>query len=128
MFDWESYLELAKVLDKRDDEASKRSAISRSYYAAFCAARNWIRKNYPECNIPDTGEAHKVVWDMFRNSPDQHKKSIGEHGSALRRKRRNADYDDLMPTPEKYSKEAILRTMGIISALKEISSSVEKKD
>lgn len=73
MFDWEEYLELAKFLNRRDDEASKRSAISRAYYASFCVARNWLMANHPEFSIPHTAAAHKVVWDKFRESSEEKK-------------------------------------------------------
>jgi uncharacterized protein (UPF0332 family) len=121
-FEWENYLQLAKDLDKHSDEASKRSAISRSYYAAFCVARNWLRKNNPDFTIPSTVSAHKVVWEVFQNSDDDLKKEIGNYGIALRRTRRKADYDNSMATPEKSSRDAIIRTDAILKALHDISS------
>jgi hypothetical protein len=42
MFDWSDYLTLAKQLATNADEASKRAAISRAYYAAFGLARNYV--------------------------------------------------------------------------------------
>jgi hypothetical protein len=35
MFDWNDFKTLAEELKERDDEASKRTAISRIYYATY---------------------------------------------------------------------------------------------
>jgi hypothetical protein len=45
-FDWHDYLDLARWLDANtppglSEEAAKRAAASRAYYAAFCYARNY---------------------------------------------------------------------------------------
>jgi hypothetical protein len=37
-FDWNDFLTLAEELAARDDQASKRTAISRAYYSVFHAA------------------------------------------------------------------------------------------
>jgi hypothetical protein len=39
MFDWTSYFVLARELAKRPEEASRRTAVSRAYYAIFNKAR-----------------------------------------------------------------------------------------
>jgi len=49
-FDWREYLELARELaglrgSGYSQEAAERSAVSRAYYAAFCWARNYAKKN-----------------------------------------------------------------------------------
>ena len=45
MFDWADYLTLAQELaTRRSDEAALRPAVSRAYYAAFCQARNVLRR------------------------------------------------------------------------------------
>lgn len=46
MFDWKLYLELARELNGRPSgdwlyEAALRSAVSRAYYAVFCALREY---------------------------------------------------------------------------------------
>lgn len=46
-FNWSEYLEVARALtgafsNPHSDEAKYRAAISRSYYAAFCTARDYL--------------------------------------------------------------------------------------
>lgn len=45
-FDWNEYLILAQFLGgdcgiSYSEEAARRAAVSRAYYAAFCSARNY---------------------------------------------------------------------------------------
>ena len=47
-FDWREYLILAQFLQghseiKYSEEAARRAAVSRAYYAAYCHARNYAR-------------------------------------------------------------------------------------
>lgn len=97
-FDWTEYFVLAQDLAGQGvtsptEEAKLRSAISRAYYAAFCKARNHLRDR-EGCSIPDTGEAHAKVRDIFRDSPDKQRTRIGTELNRLREDRRKADYDD----------------------------------
>jgi len=46
-FDWNTYKDLAEELRLRNDEASKRSAISRLYYSVYWKARNLLEKENP---------------------------------------------------------------------------------
>jgi hypothetical protein len=41
-FDWREFLDLARELSDRTDEASQRTAISRAYFAALGAARGML--------------------------------------------------------------------------------------
>lgn len=52
-FNWSEYLDLARELTGKDttpasQSAKLRSAISRSYYAAFIQARNFLRAKVSE--------------------------------------------------------------------------------
>jgi hypothetical protein len=101
-FDWSHYLELAKELNTGSsgspiEEAKLRSAISRAYYAVFCAARNYLRLHRPSVYVPPGGEAHKIVKDTFESDPDLVWKSIGIKLGRLRKSRGYADYDDTVP-------------------------------
>lgn len=42
IFDWNDFYTLAEELNRREDEAAKRTAISRLYYAIYWEARNLL--------------------------------------------------------------------------------------
>lgn len=101
-FDWSEYLSIARKLAGQatassSDEAKKRSAISRAYYAAFCSARNHLRDKDNDQNIPLTGEAHAYVKTQFKTSKDKVRREIGEDLARLAIKRKNVDYEDTVP-------------------------------
>jgi uncharacterized protein (UPF0332 family) len=98
MFDWADYLVLAQELALHtSEEACLRSAVSRAYYSVFCTARDWLRHNVTGIVIPETGEAHKAVWDAFKNWPVADWQEIGQEGSRLRAQRGQVDYDGNLP-------------------------------
>ena len=95
-FDWSTYLAVARHLlsapfATEHQEAVLRSSISRAYYAAFCIARNYVRRAIP---VPHTGQAHAVVWDYLRNQDDPRAQLVARKGVRLKTHRRKADYDD----------------------------------
>jgi hypothetical protein len=94
-FDWHDYLDLARWLEANtppgtSDEAAKRTAISRAYYAAFCYARNYARHYLgfvPRDDETDHGRLRA------------HLRQRRRHGTAdkldsLRDARNQCDYDD----------------------------------
>ncbi len=89
-FDWSKFLDLANNLSG-GDESSKRSAISRAYYAAFCSARDRLTKS--GVYIPRTGEAHDRVPALYALSRDYDSQEISK--ALMREKivRNSADYD-----------------------------------
>ncbi len=98
-FDWTDYLHLARQLAARTEEwpeAALRSAISRSYYGAFCGARNHLRDKENQ-RIPPGAAAHAKVRDVFEKSRDEPRKEIAFYLDTLRRSRNRADYDDTFP-------------------------------
>jgi len=116
MFNWTAYLELAKELAQRHDEASQRSAMSRAYYAAFCSARNWLRDR-DQVLIPTTFEAHSTVWDEFQRSPERRRRQIGQLGHRLRNSRRKVDYDDTVPGLSHLVGDAMTKADSLLSIL-----------
>ena len=74
-FAWAAYLTLAEALFRErvtfaDKEACCRAAISRAYYAAFCAARNHARDN-EGLTLPrsDRIGVHQVVINYYSHHP-----------------------------------------------------------
>jgi uncharacterized protein (UPF0332 family) len=120
-FEWADYLDLARELAGQPavpstPEAKRRSAISRAYYAAFCKARNHLRDKQG-LFIPRTGEAHRIVWRHFRNSPDKLRKGIGENLRRLLHDRRQADYADVVNHLPTLTHKALARAVQVISGL-----------
>lgn len=123
MFAWSRYLELAKELALRTDEASLRSAISRAYYAAYCTARNALRSRR-ELGV-DVRESHAVVWNAFLSRPDPNQRKIGMEGKRLHMARRRADYEDVIPNLAHLVQGTLLQAdalLGEISAFDSPSS------
>jgi uncharacterized protein (UPF0332 family) len=121
VFDWTGYLLLAQELaERRNDEASLRSAVSRAYYAAFCTARNRLLQEGEE--IPKTGEAHTIVWAKYRESAQKRRKDIGITGDRLRRSRIRADYDDEFPDIRARVEDAVAKARRLLDSLRGLDS------
>ena len=95
MFDWKELSELAKELAAQTNEAAKRSALSRVYYAVFNSALDGLRKKNIQVN-PDE-KAHSRVWKVYEEG-DKTDKRIGQFGRQLFRFRIYADYRNPYPT------------------------------
>jgi uncharacterized protein (UPF0332 family) len=98
-FNWSEYLNIARELAGQptaspSDEAKKRCAISRAYYAAFCSARNYLRDKDNDLNIPVGGNAHGYVRRQFKTSKDKVRREVGEYLARLVAKRNLVDYKD----------------------------------
>jgi uncharacterized protein (UPF0332 family) len=90
MFDWNDFKTLAEELKKRDSEASKRTAISRIYYATYWQARVYLENE--GFLLRSYEGSHVQIWNEFKRKPGQTAKAIGRFGSELHRFRVNADY------------------------------------
>jgi len=121
-FDWSEYLNIARELAGQatalaSDEAKKRSAISRAYYAAFCSARNHLRDKEHDQNIPVGGDAHGYVRKQFKTSKDKVRREIGEDLARLVAKRNLADYDDTIERLEGETHLALNWSQEVLSDL-----------
>lgn len=91
-FGWEDYLSLANDLSKnQNNEAALRSAISRTYYAAFNVAKDFLNKNGAQIS-EDTPSVHHGVWNEFRRR-GRSGLTVYTNGDRLKKRRGNADYD-----------------------------------
>lgn len=97
MFDWTAFLDLAEQLlaESPPSEAAARTAISRAYYAVFCAARTHLDPT--GALIPPDGRAHARVWGAFQAAPRGRPRKIAQVGIRLKRRREQADYDSVYP-------------------------------
>jgi hypothetical protein len=92
-FDWNKYLELAKKLAAHPDDASLRSAISRSYYCIFNLAMSRAEFRGYRNKTDETGSSHDLLWQLYeRNSDDTACSKLATMGPRMKRRRVKADY------------------------------------
>ena len=120
MFDWADFLTLAKQLRANSDEASKRSAISRAYYAAFGESRIWL-ENRARIAVPKHGRAHDIVWDEFQRRGDRNSVHIAQTGRRLKDKRRRADYEQHVKDIGSLVQPALLEARQVVTLLESLS-------
>ena len=85
------YLMLATTLSANKEEANLRSAVSRAYYAAFHAAREFIL----ECGarLPKSSAAHDKLRWCLEAAEEAPAKDACAQLAMLRSARNEADYD-----------------------------------
>lgn len=121
-FAWDEYLTLAEALFRQratfaDQEACCRTAISRGYYAAFCAARNHARDN-ESLTLSNTARDHQTVFAHYAQNPNAQHKAIGLKLFRLRRERNRADYDDSnLQQVEAVTQNALQQARQVLTAL-----------
>jgi hypothetical protein len=92
-FDWAKYLDLARSLSTAaSDEASLRSAVSRSCYCAFNLAMSRAAANSYRTSDDGTGGSHDQLWEMYGRNDDQDCKRLALLGQRMKRRRVKADY------------------------------------
>jgi hypothetical protein len=126
-FDWREYLTLARSLLGEEgasysEEAARRAAVSRAYYAAFCYARNFA------CNklgfVPTrTGKDHGLLIAHYeaKEKLDSTLFGIADDLDDLLDYRRTCDYDDeviVLTDFESLVKYALEDAQEIIDLLK----------
>lgn len=101
-FDWHSYLALAKVLAAATtDEASLRSAISRSYYSTFNLAMQRAEANGYRNKFDETGSSHDLLWKLYSRNTHAGCARLSILGPRIKRRRVKADYEhDFNRLPE----------------------------
>jgi hypothetical protein len=97
-FPWNDYLTVAEALIRARNtfapaEARYRVAISRAYYAAYCAARNHARDTEGYVPVP-TGRDHGLVAEHYLARTSRVHRQIGQTLQRLLLERHRADYDD----------------------------------
>jgi uncharacterized protein (UPF0332 family) len=124
-FDWGEYIDLAKKIVPKSievsEEACSRVAISRSYYGAFCLARNHaVQKD--KVIIPSSSKAHAAVQKHFKTSADNRYKKIGNALERLRLDRNKADYDNILINADKLVQKSIARAEEIQTIIIEVNT------
>jgi uncharacterized protein (UPF0332 family) len=98
-FDWTNFFVLAEDLARNNDEASKRSAISRAYYFVFHLA--FARAESTAGQYRAGEPSHQWCWDKYANTyvatRDRVCNQIWLAGDRMKRSRMKADYKDEIP-------------------------------
>lgn len=85
------FLAVADALAAAGTEAEWRSSISRSYYAAFHVAREFMARL--RFRVPAADQAHAYLWSRLSNTGDPAADRIGRQLRDLRGRPNAADYD-----------------------------------
>jgi len=91
MFPCDGYLQLAKELATKEDEASQRSAVSRAYYAVYHKCRIYAEDTGFQSSFGK--DTHKEVANFFINSGGN-LIPIGNKLKKLKKERKKCDYDN----------------------------------
>ena len=111
-FDWATFLTCAESLARAQDEAAKRSAISRAYYAAYHVVRVFFRLTPPQGS-----DSHKFVWDAVMSDSRREIQALGRKGDRLKVRRKTADYEGTFSDLNYYTNDAIETARRIIAAV-----------
>jgi uncharacterized protein (UPF0332 family) len=85
------FLDFAKTIHSDDDEATRRSAVSRSYYALFHQVKSIVVST--GIPIKKDASAHIKLVHYLRNAGIPDARFIGSNLQGLREMRNDADYD-----------------------------------
>jgi hypothetical protein len=88
-FDWNQYLNLAIELQKGQDEASLRTAISRAYYFVYNVALN--RPAVTQYRFDPKAPRHEQLWDLYTRNAGECK-LLADIAIRLKQRRVKADY------------------------------------
>lgn len=114
-------------LEKANQEAKSRAAISRAYYAVFLLARKYLEEN-TSIVIKHTGDDHKTVRDTFKYHPTDGKwRKIGSNLGNLLEDRTFADYEEDESGMDDLAVAAIDRAKLILNLLNQLPDSRKGK-
>lgn len=123
-FDWSDYLTLAKALLESPPreallQAVWRTAISRAYYASFCAARAfYVAKHGHQFRDESVHTEVRRSYREMGNRMNSHRyKKIADALDRLHAARSKADYDSTMEDPGQAADIAVRRSEEILKLL-----------
>ncbi len=97
-FDWKLYHKLAEHMttscSTELEDAAYRSRISRSYYAAFCTAREFVIEKITHRQFEKKGNVHRKVPELLKQQNNINLVKVSDALGELRDLRNAADYDN----------------------------------
>ena len=121
-FGWQNLQKLAEKLKQETDEASKRAAISRIYYAAFWRARDFLMED--GFAFHDFDGSHRQVWREFERRGKTFR-AIGVSGTRLHKIRVQADYFIETEDIDRLKSEAFNLAGNIFTYLEQIEKKTQ---
>jgi uncharacterized protein (UPF0332 family) len=120
MFDWNDFKVLAEELKQKDDEASKRTAVSRIYYATYWQARGYLEDE--GFSLRSYEGSHVQIWNEFKRKSGLTAKAIGRFGGELHRFRVDADYFSEITKIENLTEDSFQLAEKISTYLQQIQN------
>jgi hypothetical protein len=118
------FLVVADALAGAGTEAEWRSSISRSYYAAFQVAREFMGRL--RFRVPAADQAHAYLWLRLSNTSDPVADRIGRLLRDLRGRRNVADYDLTRTRTRANSVDAAADARDVIAAIDAITGTASE--
>lgn len=119
-FEWLDFVDLARFLAERGDEASLRSSVSRGYYAVFHLAQVALTRHDPDFDQHRGSDSHKLVWDRLAALERRQAKNAARSGRSLLNKRKLADYHRSASDWPKQCDTALAEVHRAIAALTDL--------
>jgi len=121
-FDWIEYLNLARSLVGQStafpsEEAKKRCAISRAYYAALLIARTHLASQSPPVIPTHQDNIHKFVPDELQKTHSRDAQKAAADLTRMRKDRAKADYDNTVQNLSTKVSISIKRAESVIQLL-----------
>lgn len=122
-FDWNNYYLLANALKDNtppdlntiNQEAIKRTAISRAYYSLLIQARTKLCQLLSE--TAPRGSTHKWVIDNYNRLPERDARRLSSKIRRLKKVREKADYDDYINNLDREVESMFLDTQDAFNIL-----------
>lgn len=121
-FGWQNLQELAEKLGQNEDEASKRAAVSRIYYAAFWRARDFLMED--GFIFDEFDASHRQIWREFERRGKTFR-AVGTSAMRLHKNRVQADYFIETDHIDKLLSESFNLAKNIFSYLRQIEKKAE---
>lgn len=103
------FLELAKKMQNSENEAERRTSVSRAYYAVFNHIKGFLATH--NIKLPAAAQAHEKARQYLSNSGIEEAEDLADTLDGLRKKRNDADYELTYP---RYSHDK--KNCGLVSA------------
>ena len=121
-FDWNKLRELAEELRGREDEAARRTAISRIYYSVYWKARMFLENEGFVFRQNDS--SHRQIWEEYKNKGRTFR-AISISGSALHQNRVQADYFPEIKDMETLLKESFKLADNVFNYIQQIAKKTQ---
>lgn len=124
MFPYDDYLQLARDLAIKKDEASQRSAVSRAYYASFHKCKIYAEDTgfqFPRMRDGRKANIHEEVGIFFEKFEDGDLVSVGANLRRLKTIRNKCDYDSVVSRLENKTEDALVKADNIFNSFGSIT-------